>query len=481
MLHRILWRIIVMAIVLFPLNTALAESQDLQRLMRESKARAEIVSKAQKAVVHIKVEKTINTAGQQFEFNNPYNLFNDEFFERFFHGRRLPQEHQQPHQQQFKQEGLGSGSIIDAKGNILTNNHVVGDADKITVRLMDGREFNATLVGADPLSDVAVIRIEGENLPILPMGNSEDIQVGESVLAIGNPFGLSNTVTMGIVSAKGRSNVGIVDYENFIQTDAAINPGNSGGPLINLAGEVIGVNTAIFTKNGGYQGIGFSVPINMARHIMLSLINEGKVSRGWLGVGIQDLTHELAESFGLQEHQGALIASVMKHSPADDAGLKQGDVVSLFNGVLIKDSSHLRNEVANTKPGSSVAVQIVRKGLTSMLTAKLGARPDQGQEQMGKVDSHEQLGISVQNLTPELAKRSGLDQDSGVVISSINPNSVAASFGLRAGMIILEINRQTITTVEDFEKAINDAKLKEGLLLLVQNQGGSQYIILKSE
>ncbi len=460
-------------------NIALANSR-LQTLVEASKARADIVEKVQKAVVHIKVEKTINTSQHPSTLNNPYELFNDEFFDRFFPGMRPERRPRLPQHRKFKQEGLGSGSIIDGQGHILTNNHVVGDADKITVRLTDGREFDAKLVGTDPLSDIAVIKIKGLNLPQMPLGDSDEVRVGESVIAIGNPFGLSYTVTMGIVSAKGRSNVGIVDYENFIQTDAAINPGNSGGPLINLQGQIIGVNTAIFTKSGGYQGIGFAVPVNMAQHIMNELISEGKVSRGWLGVGIQDVTPDLAKNFGLEKNQGALIASVMPKSPAAKAGVKQGDVIVQFGGRRIIDSSHLRNTVANTKPGSKISVELIRKGKSKLVTVTLDKRAEE-EQRISANPSSEPLGLAVQNLTPELANKLGYDENAGVVVANVAQNSAAHAAGLRPGMLITEVNQQTVTDVNSFNALLKTRDLDQGVLLLVQSQQGSRYLILSSK
>ncbi|MBC8220699.1 MAG: trypsin-like peptidase domain-containing protein [Proteobacteria bacterium] len=306
------WSILLLFWMLFGTVVQSAEINEtaLQNMIRDSKARAAMVEQVREAVVHIRVEKALN--GPDNSLHNPSSQNNN--------GAK-----------QFKQQGLGSGSIISKDGYILTNNHVVGGADRILVRLHDGQEFEAELIGADPPSDIAVIKIPANELNPIQMGNSDEMQVGETVIAIGNPFGLTLTVTLGIISAKGRSNVGITDYENFIQTDAAINPGNSGGPLINLEGKLIGVNTAIFSKNGGYQGIGFSVPVNMAQIIMQDLIAEGKVSRGWLGVGIQDVTAELAQAFGVKNTKGSLITKVMPSSPAETAGLIKGDIVIRVN------------------------------------------------------------------------------------------------------------------------------------------------------
>ena len=291
-------------------------ARDIETLVRASKARAAIVRQVSPAVVHISVEKTVTEGGA----DNVPDMFDDEFFRRFF-APRLPIP-----PREFKQRGLGSGSIVDERGYILTNNHVVAEADRILVKLQDGRELDGELVGADPATDLAVVKVATNGLPIAKLGNSDQLEVGETVIAIGNPFGLEQTVTQGIVSAKGRSQVGLTDYEDFIQTDASINPGNSGGPLVNLQGEIVGVNTAIFSRSGGNMGIGFSIPINMAKKIMQSLIETGRVVRGFLGVVIQDITQELADALGVEVNEGVLIAHVGPHTPASEAGIQQGDM-----------------------------------------------------------------------------------------------------------------------------------------------------------
>ena len=455
-------------------------SPGLQKLIQESKAREDIVEASQKAVVHIQVEKTIRSGTGGQHYNNPFDLFNDQFFDQFFPG--LKNQRSYPGQpREYKQQGAGSGSIIDSKGHILTNNHVVGEADRISVRLFDGRGFKAKIVGTDPLTDLAVIKIEADNLSALPMGDSDEIRIGETVIAIGNPFGLSHTVTMGIVSAKGRSNMDIADYEDFIQTDAAINPGNSGGPLLNLEGKIIGVNTAIFTRTGGYQGIGFSVPINMARKVMNQLIDKGKVSRGWLGVLLQDMNTDLAKALDVDDGKGALIAEVTKDSPADRGGLIRGDVVIKLNNKSIKNADHLKNEVGLTSPNTNIQLEVVRKGQKKTLTIKLGSRPSQGYAAAGPSDSGDALGVSVQNFTPELAKQYGYSQSmGGVIITNVFPNTPAARAGLRPGLLILEINRQSISDVNSFETAVSRADIKKGVLMLIGSRKSTQYIIIKN-
>jgi len=275
----------------------------------------------------------------------------------------------------FQQRGQGSGFIISKDGYILINNHVVGDADLIKVKLSDGREFKAKVIGTDPQSDVAVIKIDATNLPVLRLGDSDKLEVGEWVIAIGNPFGLSQTVTVGVVSAKGRSRIGINDYEDFIQTDAAINPGNSGGPLVNIHGEAVGMNTAIFSRSGGYMGIGFAIPINMAKAIKDQLLKKGKVTRGWLGVVIQDIDEELAKSFGLEKTEGVLIAEVSEGSPAEKAGLKQGDIILRLNGKKVDDLGELRNKIALTAPGTKVKLEVLRENKRRTIQVTIGEQP----------------------------------------------------------------------------------------------------------
>ena len=311
------------------------------------------------AVVFIHVEKAV-TVGYEipFRYNDPFNFFGDEFLRRFFgyhdFSRLRPKRR--------LQRGQGSGFITDPSGYILTNHHVIGDADRIVVRLHDRREFEARLVGTDPQSEVAVIKIEAEGLPVLPLGDSNTLKIGEWVVAVGNPFGLAETLTVGVVSAKGRSNVGIADYENFIQTDAAINPGNSGGPLLNVRGEAVGINTAIYSRSGGYMGIGFAVPIDMAKKIKAQLIRKGRVDRGYLGISVQDMDPRLAKSLNLNVLSGVLVSQVDRGSPAQKAGLRPGDVIVQLNGRKVERVSPFRNELASSPPGTKVELTLIRYG-----------------------------------------------------------------------------------------------------------------------
>ncbi|MBF0287964.1 MAG: Do family serine endopeptidase [SAR324 cluster bacterium] len=458
-------------------NVAFGEDTAFDNLIKASKARAAIVKKVQDAVVHIRVEKVIHGQGT---LNNPYDLFNDEFFERFFPGVPRPRAPENPHQDNkgFKQEGMGSGTIIDKNGHILTNHHVVGEADKVLAKLNDGRELEARLIGTDPQSDIAVVKIDATNLPVIPMGDSDDMEVGESVVAIGNPFGLTQTVTFGIISATGRSNIGITDYENFIQTDAAINPGNSGGPLINLRGEIIGVNTAIFTRSGGYQGIGFSVPINMARRIMEDLIEKGSVSRGWLGVSIQDIDSRLAKAFGLESTNGSLITGIMSNTPAEAAGFQKGDVVVRLNGNPIRSSNQFRNEIAAARANTTVDIELIRKGKIKKIKVLLGERPKDPMMAQKLPEAETYFGITVENVTAETSEKYGYEKGAGALITRIDPDSPAADAGLRSGVLITEVDRKIINSVDDFEAAMKAANVAGGVLFLIQTKQGSRYIIV---
>ncbi len=433
-----------------------------------------VAKKVIPTVVFIKVEQTIEAAGTPFQYNNPFDLFEDDMFRRFF-GHRFPQ--MRP-SEKYKQTGWGSGFIVSKEGYILTNHHVVGEADKIEVTLKDGREFEAKVIGSDPKSDVALIQIKGaKDLPVLPLGDSESLEIGEWVMAVGNPFGLSHTLTVGVVSAKGRTSVGITDYEDFIQTDAAINPGNSGGPLINMRGEAVGINSAIFSKSGGYMGIGFAIPINMVKMIKEQLIAHGKVDRGYLGIGIQDLSRELLESFGLDaDTEGVLISQVYEDSPAEKHGLKRGDVLIQMNGRPVKDVGHFRNMIAMTMPGTDIDLTLIRKGKQKTVKVKLGNLNEAKTEEPTQNDLMEKIGITVQNLNEDLANQFGYQEIEGVLISGVKPGSPAAFAGLRPGTVILEANRENVQTVSDLVKALNVSSTSKKVLLLVKGQRGTRYV-----
>lgn len=463
------------------LDATAEDEQGIQTLAQFSLALNRVAERVIPTVVFVQVEKSVQPgeATVPFEFNNPFDLFNEDFFERFF-GDRFPG--LEPRREQ-RQMGWGSGFIISEDGMILTSHHVIGEADRIIVRLRGGREFTAKVVGSDPPSDVAIIKIDnGEVLPVLPLGNSDDLLVGELVMAVGNPFGLSQTLTTGVVSAKGRTSLGITDYEDFIQTDAPINPGNSGGPLINMDGEAIGVNTAIFSQSGGYMGIGFAVPINMVKAVMDQLLERGSVSRGFLGIGIQDLTPELRETLGLREDvAGVLITEVQSDSPAARAGLQRGDIVVQYNGEPVKEVGHFRNMVALGSPGTEVTLTIVRNSEKMDISLELGSLKPEQAAPAAPSDVPDQLGFSVQNLAPELADQLGYQGLEGVIITEVFPGSPAALVGLRPGMLIREANRKPVGSVEEFLGELKNAREQGRLLLFVQFGKASQYVVLPLE
>jgi serine protease Do len=376
--------------------------------------------------------------------------FNDPFLEQFFGAPLYRREQKQ-------EQGLGSGVIVSEKGYVLTNNHVIAGADEIVVELADGRSFEAKLLGTDPQSDVAVLKIEGENLPVVKMGDSEDLKVGAWILAIGNPFGLRHTVTSGIVSAIGRGNLQLLDYEDFIQTDAAINPGNSGGAMVNMRGELIGINTAILSRSGGSQGVGFAVPINMVRNIMEQVIEHGKVVRGYLDVAVQDLTPGIAQALGIQSKQGALIQDVAAQGIAERAGLRRGDVIVSVNDRVVMDAEEFRTRIAQTPPGTDMRFEVVRKGKKQIVRVQLSGLDDQ-LARANLVDQRESaLGIEVQELTPELARRAGYSIASGVVITDVNQGRATqyrGSYGLRRGDVVAMINDQAIASMDDYVEAL---------------------------
>ncbi|HHT9117546.1 MAG TPA: DegQ family serine endoprotease [Candidatus Hypogeohydataceae bacterium YC38] len=450
-------------------------SAELQKLQESAQIFAKLFNEVSEyvkpSVVHVKATKVLKT--EEFERFHPPSgefPFGDEFFDRFFRGR-VPKE--------FRQQGFGSGVIVDERGYILTNNHVVEGADEIAVTLGEKKEFKATVIGADPPTDVAVIKIEAEKLPVAKLGNSDEIKIGDWAIAIGNPFGLTQTVTAGIISATGRANVGIADYEDFIQTDAAINPGNSGGPLVNLKGEVIGINTAIFTRTGGYQGIGFAIPVNMAKAVMNSLIAKGKVTRGWLGVAIQDVTEDLAKSFGLPGPKGVLVSDVTPNSPAERAGMQRGDVIMEYEGKEVKDVNHLRNMVAQTEVGKVANLNVLRNGSTKGLTVTIGEQPTGLFAAAGAEQPTKDLGMSLEDLTPELARRFGYEKEMGVVVTDVEPGSKAELSGIQPGDLIKEVNRERIHNLQEFREMTAKTPKEQGLLLLIKRGPLTRYVLIK--
>jgi serine protease Do len=374
---------------------------------------------------------------------------------------------------------LGSGFIINASGYILTNNHVVDKATEIHVKLADGRDLMATVAGRDPKTDLTLLKIDATGLPVIPLGDSGKLEVGAPVMAIGNPFGLEQTVTTGIVSATGRV-IGEGPYDDFVQTDASINPGNSGGPLINAEGQAVGINTAIFSQSGGSVGIGFAIPINSAKPVVTQLAATGHVERGWLGVAIQSVTPELAKGFGLANAQGALVASVVDGSPAQKAGLKTGDVIIEYNGRKVARSEDLPRAVAGTPVGRDVPVAVLREGKPMTLTARIAqlAEPDQkltAQAGSGKPA----LGLGVESLTPALAEQLGLSDTHGVVVKSVQGGSPAASAGLQAGDVIVEVDRHPVVNVNELKRAVDRHAKGTPLVMLVRRDGASLYAALE--
>jgi serine protease Do len=471
---------LVSAVLIFILApvTAVAEKADTITSLRQiGKAFASIAEKASPAVVGIRTEIVLDDYPSMYEspFGFPSDPFEDDFFDHFF--RRSPR--RRYHQQQPRQVAQGSGFIISRDGYIMTNNHLVDGASKVTVKLTEDREVEAKIIGTDPDSDIAVVKIDEENLPYLELADSDAIEVGEWVIAIGSPFGLSHTVTAGIVSAKGRSRVGVAAYEDFIQTDAAINPGNSGGPLLNLEGEVVGINTAIISRSGGNMGIGLAIPVNMAKNIYNQLVDTGKVIRGFLGVGNQDLTPELAESFGLKDSKGVIITEIIQDSAAAKAGLRHNDVIVEFNGKPVERADTFRNSVAMLKPGTEVKLTVIRNGQRKTFTVELGERPRKDQVALGESGMLEDLGIKVQNLTEELARRFGYEDLNGVIVLEVNPGSLADLAGITAGTLIMEVDRKPVYNTKDFTEAIQKSAEDGSVLLLVNNGSYSRFLILK--
>ncbi len=382
---------------------------------------------------------------------------------------------------QFRQRSLGSGFIINRDGLILTNNHVVENAEEIVVKLSNDKEYKAELVGRDAKTDIAVVKIKADKADELTpaiLGDSDALKVGEWVMAIGNPFGLEHTVTTGIVSAKGRF-IGQGSYDDFIQTDAAINPGNSGGPLVNLKGEVVGINSAIFSRSGGNIGIGFAIPINLAKELLPQLQEKGRVTRGWLGVYIQRVTPEIAESLGLDEARGALVADVMSDTPASKADIEVGDVIVEFDGNKINESTELPLMVARTAIGKKVKVKVIRRGKTKTVDVEIGELKEE--EEAGPVEGKaEEFGLSVQTLTPEIAESLGIDSDvKGVVVAGVEPGSPADDAGLQRGDVILEVNRETVESLGDYRKAVKKVESGKSVLFLVRRGDNTIFLALK--
>ena len=449
-----------------------AQDGGIESLRQTGKAFSSVAKKVAPAVAFIQVEGKA-PAEEEGPGRGGWP-FQDDLFRRFF-GDDFPGLSRSAPRKQRKSMSQGSGFVFAQAGHaayVLTNHHVVENAGSIRVRFQDGREFDAKLKGADAKSDVAVLEIPARDLPALKWGDSTRLEVGEWVVAMGNPFGLSYTLTTGVVSAKGRTSLGINDYEDFIQTDAAINPGNSGGPLLNLDGEVIGMNTAIFSRSGGYMGVGFAIPSNLARAIAEQLVGQGKVTRGYIGLAVQPLTRELAEALKLADNRGVLVNRVNAGSPAEQAGIKAGDVLVSMGGQALDDGGQYRNRAAQAKPGSVVVLGLIRDGRRLDVPVKV-AQLDE--EAMQSADAAKILGVEVRGVTPEEARR--LRVAKAVLVTSAEPGSLAALAGIGRGALILETNGKPVGTPAEFAAALGEGG--GSVLLRILDNGNSRYVTLR--
>ncbi|GAB4184569.1 MAG: DegQ family serine endoprotease [Simkaniaceae bacterium] len=442
-----------------PINSA----RDLSIAFRQ------VAKKAIPAVVYIRAENSSSYAGEKQE---EYDLFSDDFFNRFF-GPRF----KSPSKPQISQ---GSGFFVSSKGHIMTNYHVVKDATKITVGIQNGdqKEMQAELIGGDSYTDVAVIKVSGEDFPYLDFGNSDEVEIGDWAIAVGNPFQLEASLTVGIISAKGRNNLQITDLEDFIQTDAAINPGNSGGPLLDLNAQVIGMNTAIVSKSGGYMGIGFAIPSNILSTIKSQLIEKGEVTRGFLGVSLQPIDKDLAESFNLEKTEGALVAEVVKGSPADKAGLKQGDIILEIDGHPIRSPSSLKNDVLLKEPGKKITLSVKRKNKIVKIPVTLGSHSETTGAAVSGLS--QKLGLDVENLTPELAKKHGYSSDDqGVLVRNVKPGTISYLAGIRPGSLIIAVNHQKISNTSEYKEVLEGSSDQKRVLILINYKGQMRFYSLK--
>jgi len=453
-----------------PWNLSAAEksSQSLSVAKDLGNAFVEVANKVKPSVVAIRSERTVTVSpgegfGEDFFKGSPF----EDFFKRYGGPPRKQ-----------KQVGEGSGVVVDPRGYILTNHHVVAGADKLSIHLSDGKEVKGTIQGSDPKTDLAVVLVEAKDLSVATLGDSDKIQVGEWAIAIGSPFGLEETVTVGVISAKGRSGLGTGTYEDFLQTDASINPGNSGGPLVNIEGEVIGINAMIIQPG---QGIGFAIPINLAKTIMFQLIDRGKVVRPWVGIGLQDLTPELMKSFNVAEKEGAVVSQVFEGSPAEKAGFKVGDIVVSLDGVKIKTSQDVVREVLKKQVGQRVQFVVLREGKELEIPATTVEMPAEKKDARAALsEMKEWFGLRVTAITPDSAKEVGLSRSEGVIVQDVEPGSPGASAGLRKGDVIMEVNRQKIKDETDYQRVMEKVTPEQGALFLV-NRGGSTFFVSVKE
>jgi serine protease Do len=458
------------------LISAVSASGGVNEMSAFATSFAQTVKNAQPAVVSIASTKVVKSNNAD-EGLSP--LFNDPMFRQFFGERGNGPQNRPNRPREQREQGLGSGVIISPDGYILTNNHVIEGANDIRVYTSDKRELKARVIGADPNTDIAVVKVDEKKLATLSFADSSQVQVGDIALAIGNPFGVGQTVTMGIISATGRGNLGIEDYEDFIQTDAAINPGNSGGALINSNGQLIGINTAILSHAGGNQGVGFAVPANLAHSVMSQLLKNGKVVRGYLGVMIQPVTPEIAKAFNLADAHGALVGEVSPDGPAAKAGIAQGDVITELNGARVDESRDLRLKISQLTPGSEIRLKLLRDGNPREASITLGELPtvkEAASNEKSENDSYD--GISVESLTPQTSRQLGLPASiSGVVVTDVQDGSRADDAGLRPGDLIQQVNRQAINTAADFERAMKQSSGRSAVLLVNRN-GHTSYVVI---
>ena len=461
------------------------QSAQIKEAKQLGNAFSQVAKKALPAVVFVNVEKDVMSYRRQMDL---FDFFGPDLFERFFRHRSRPNNRKQRRKRprKFKRKkrivGQGTGFIISSNGYVLTNSHVVEKADSIRIKLHDGREKKAKVIGVDSKTDVGLLKIEGKDFPFLELGTTRNLEVGHWVIAVGNPFGMQCTVTAGIVSAKGRSRVGILDYEDFIQTDAAINPGNSGGPLLDLNGCVVGMNTAILSRSGGNMGIGLAIPVEMLRHVQLQLRTKGKMTRGFLGVVIQELTPELAKSLNEDVDDGLLVSQVEKGSPAHNAGIKQGDLIVALDGEKVDNLGRFRNKISLFSPGTIVELTIRRNKSEKMAKVKLAEQKEKMASKSPVKTSQDELldkyGFNIQDLNEGLRRRFDIESDvSGVIVAKVYPYSSAAASGIKVGTIIREVNREPISSVAEFIDKINQEH-KDGVLLLVEDDGIARYIVL---
>lgn len=442
-----------------------------------SNAFKNVVSKITPSLVHISPIKKVNVNQNPLESlpeNHPFR----EFFGNNFKFKQNPGGNNKSFKQQ---QGLGTGFLIDENGHILTNNHVINGADEVKVTLSDNRKFDAEIIGLDPKTDLAVLKINAKELTPLKLGDSDNLKIGEWVIAAGNPFGFDNSYTAGIVSGKGRSLMRGTQYEDFIQTDAAINPGNSGGPLVNLDGEVVGINTAIFTRSGGYMGLGFAIPVTMAKSVVNSLIKDGKVVRGWLGVAIQDLTSDLASSFGYKKANGALVGDVTRKSPAEDSGIMPGDIIVEFNDKTVLNVEKLRHMVALVKPNTKINAKIWRDGNFKNIKIKIGELKQDSEVYEEEKEYSEDIGIQVDDINRQHIIDYDLNVDKGVIVINVDQYGLAAQAGIESGNLILKVGDKNISSAKEFNKLVSKASLKNGLRLVIESDGMKRFVFLKDK